>query len=220
MSFNIEHWLQLYTDAVKKQFGSRVWFIGLQGSYGRGEATDTSDIDVVLILDSLSYHDLNTYSQLLDTLPHRDKICGFVSGRKELEQWEKSDLFQFCHDTTEIVGSLDGILQMITGEDVKQAVHMGACNIYHACVHNAIHEKSMDNLKVIYKSVVFVIQAIVYLQHGIFVKRQTELGDYLEPEDRRILDGWFTLKRGDEEGFSVLSENIMNWSSKWLVHKL
>lgn len=219
MSFNIEHWLNLYTDAVKKQFGNRIWFIGLQGSYGRGEATDTSDIDVVLILDSLSYQDLSTYSQLLDTLPNRDKICGFVSGRKELEQWEKSDLFQFCHDTTEIVGSLDDILQIIDKDDVKQAVHMGACNIYHACVHNAVHEKSMDNLKAIYKSAVFVIQAIVYLQRGSFVKRQTELGDYLEPEDRRILDGWLTLKRGDEESFSVLSENIMNWSSKWLVHR-
>lgn len=219
MSFNIDCWLQLYTDAVKKQFGNRIWFIGLQGSYGRGEATDTSDIDVVLILDSLSYHDLSTYSELLDTLPHRDKICGFVSGRKELEQWEKSDLFQFCHDTTEIVGSLDDILQIIDKDDVKQAVHLGACNIYHACVHNAVHEKSIYNLKAIYKSAVFVIQAIVYLQHGIFVKRQTELGDYLEPEDRMILDGWFALKKGDEESFSVLSENIMNWSSKWLVRQ-
>ncbi len=48
MDFNIDKWLNTYTEAVQGQFGDRVWFIGLQGSYGRGEATETSDIDVVL----------------------------------------------------------------------------------------------------------------------------------------------------------------------------
>ena len=32
---------------VRKEFGERVFFLGLQGSYRRGEATEQSDIDVV-----------------------------------------------------------------------------------------------------------------------------------------------------------------------------
>ena len=47
MSFSIEAWMRKYCEEMKKQFENRIWFIGLQGSYGRGEATEQSDIDVV-----------------------------------------------------------------------------------------------------------------------------------------------------------------------------
>ena len=47
--------------ATRELFGERLWFVGLQGSYGRGEATDTSDIDVVsLFLDTLNIDDLKS----------------------------------------------------------------------------------------------------------------------------------------------------------------
>ena len=62
--------------------------MGLQGSYGRGEATEASDIDIVVILDKLSADDIQTYNSMLDTLPHRDLICGFLSGRDEIMNWE------------------------------------------------------------------------------------------------------------------------------------
>lgn len=97
-NFDIENWLSRYTEAVKNLFGGRIWFIGLQGSYGRREAANDSDIDVVLILDTVTLADLEAYSQMPDTLPSREKACGFVSGKAEIEAWEKSGLFQFCHD--------------------------------------------------------------------------------------------------------------------------
>ena len=63
---------------MNEVFANRVWFFGLQGSYGRGEAKETSDIDVVVILDELNASDIQTYQNMLDTLPHRELICGFV----------------------------------------------------------------------------------------------------------------------------------------------
>ena len=42
------------------------------------------DIDAVLILDEFTPEDLRRYRHMLDTLPEREKICGFVSGREEL----------------------------------------------------------------------------------------------------------------------------------------
>lgn len=36
---SLDMWLGEYMEAVQVQFGPRVWFIGLQGSFGRGEAT-------------------------------------------------------------------------------------------------------------------------------------------------------------------------------------
>ncbi len=95
MDFSIDAWMEEYQRAVKERFGGRVWFIGLQGSFGRGEATEGSDIDAVLILDTVSAADLQAYGDLLDGLPQRDRVCGFVSGREELLAWEPSDLFQF-----------------------------------------------------------------------------------------------------------------------------
>ena len=103
-------WMNAFMQKLNINFGERVWFVGLQGSYGRGEATETSDIDIVVILDELSASDIQTYNTMLDTLPDRELICGFISGKKEIFSWEPSELFQFYYDTNPIKGSLDELL--------------------------------------------------------------------------------------------------------------
>ena len=219
MDFNIDKWLNTYTEAVQRQFGNRVWFIGLQGSYGRGEATSTSDIDVVLILDTLSMQDLKLYSKLLDTLPNREMACGFVSGKTEIEAWEKSDLFQFCNDTTPIIGSLAHLMNEISEADIKRAIRTGVCNIYHACVHNLLYEKSAEILKSLYKSAAFTCQAIVYLQDGIFVKKQANLTLFLMPEDRFVIETRLSLNSVDklsEAEFTRLTDVLIKWASEWM----
>ena len=92
---DITNWMSNFMQTLNKTFENRVWFVGLQGSYGRGEATETSDIDVVVILDELSAKDIQIYNDMLDTLSHRKLICGFLSGKNEIMNWEPSDLFQF-----------------------------------------------------------------------------------------------------------------------------
>ena len=99
----ITEFIKKYMAALDQAFPDRVWFAGLQGSYGRGEATEASDIDMVVILNQLSASDIHTYDAMLDTLPCRELICGFLSGRQELENWEPSELFQFCHKVLERV---------------------------------------------------------------------------------------------------------------------
>lgn len=220
MKIDIEKWLKAYTEAVKTEFQDRVWFIGLQGSYGRGEATENSDIDAVLILDTVSFEDLRVYSGLLDKLPNRDKICGFVSGRREIEAWDKADLFQFCHDAMPVYGSLDGLMQTIGEADIKRAIHTGVCNLYHACVHNAVHEKSGEILSECYKSASFLLQAIAYLQRGIFERKQENLPAILMPEEQAIWEARWELKKErhvSEERFAELSELLIHWTAKRIV---
>lgn len=89
---------------------------------------------------------------MLDSLPNREKMCGFISGMDELKNWERSDLFQFYCDTTPIFGSIDFLKDEIEIEDVRRAVRIGACNLYHMCGHNIIHEKSPEIQKSLYKS--------------------------------------------------------------------
>ena len=75
---NLDEYLKNFEIKVEASFKNRVVFIGIQGSYGRKEANEKSDLDLVLILDELSYDDLVIYDKLLNSLPHRDKICGFM----------------------------------------------------------------------------------------------------------------------------------------------
>ena len=55
---DINSWMKNFLQTLNETFENRVWFVGLQGSYGRGEATETSDIDIVVILDKLSAVDI------------------------------------------------------------------------------------------------------------------------------------------------------------------
>ena len=72
---SITSWMEEFTAAVRAAFGERVCCIGLQGSYGRGEAGEHSDIDPVVILSRLTPQDINVYRTLLAGLSDREKIC-------------------------------------------------------------------------------------------------------------------------------------------------
>ena len=213
---DITVWMQNFLQILNDTFANRVWFIGLQGSYGRGEARDTSDIDIVVILDQLSVTDIQKYNAMLDTLPNRELICGFVSGKDELLNWEPSDLFQFCHDTTPIKGSLEEVVEVVDKNAVNRAIKIGACNIYHGCVHNMVHEKSEDILKGLYKSASFVVQAIAYKQTGKYVKHQSELRDVVSTDERVIVDTFLSLKNGGTVDFNSMSEALFAWAKKWI----
>ena len=216
---DITAWLQNFLQALNQTFADRVWFAGLQGSYGRGEATETSDIDIVVILDELSAMDIQTYNDMLDTLPHRELICGFLSGKKEIMNWEPSDLFQFCHDTTPIKGSLDQAMAVIDESAVNRAIKIGACNIFHGCVHNMLYEKSEDILRGLYKSASFVVQAIAFKQTGNYIRHQRELLQVVSFDERIIVDIFLHLKNGGTVDFNLMSETLFTWSKKWISEK-
>lgn len=209
-------WMQTYLQALKEKFGDRVWFVGLQGSYGRGEATETSDIDVVVILDALTLADISAYHAMLDTLPNRELICGFLSGREELLNWEPADLFQFYYDTKPILGSLDDLLPLLTEETVNRAIKMGACNIYHGCVHNMLYEKNDEILKGLYKGASFVVQAICFRETGKYITRQQDLLELVSEQDRAIAETFMALKKGGDVEFASMSEKLFLWAKNWI----
>ena len=217
MLVNIDMWMDKFLELLKADFSERICFVGLQGSYARGEATENSDIDVVVIFDELSASDIEKYGSMLDMLPNRELICGFVCGKKELLNWEASDLFQFYHDTKAIKGTLDELLTVIDAEAVKRAIKIGACNIYHGCVHNMLHEKSEEILKGLYKSASFVIQAIAFKQTGKYVSFQKDLMEVVSPNEKQIIDIFLRLKGGNAVDFEDASELLFDWARAWIT---
>ena len=211
---DINIWMNDFLQKLNDFFANRVWFVGLQGSYGRGEATETSDIDIVVILDELNASDIQTYQDMLDSLPHRELICGFVSGKDEILNWEPSELFQFYHDTTAIKGSLDDLLPLIDNATIDRAIKMGVCNIYHGCIHNMLHEKSEQILKGLYKAASFVVQAIVFKQTGNYIKYQSQLLQVVSADERLITAIFLKYKNEEAIDFNEASRMLFEWSKK------
>ena len=217
---DVNAWMQNFLQTLNDTFANSVWFVGLQGSYGRGEATEMSDIDIVVILDELSAMDIQAYNDMLNTLSHRELLCGFLSGKKEIMNWEPSDLFQFCNDTTPIKGSLDEVMAVVDESAVNRAIKIGACNIYHGCVHNILHEKSEDILRGLYKSASFVVQAIVFQQTGNYIKHQDELLTIATLKEQPIVNTFLSLKNGGTVDFVPMSDALFVWAKRWISENI
>lgn len=207
-----EVWMRQFLKAVQGAFGARLVFVGLQGSRARGEAAERSDIDVVVVLDQLSISDLDRYRAAAAALPDRELLCGFVSGREELAAWDRADLFQFYHDTVPCFGNLEFLRPLIGPADIRRAVHRGACDIYHACCHNYLHENDEEVLYACFKSAVFVLQARYYLESGCYVSRRADLLPRLSGRDKEVMA---SLLGGDFVGnFSEFSALLLEWASE------
>ncbi len=210
----ISVWMDNFLQALDNTFPNRILFVGLQGSYARGEATETSDVDTVVILDTLSVSDIQAYNAMLDTLPHRELICGFLSGKTEILNWEPSDLFQFCYDTVPIRGSLEEVIRLLDGEAISRAIRIGVCNMYHGCVHNMLYDKSDEILKGLYKSASFTVQAICFQQTGSYIRRQKDLLEKISPEEQGIVNTFLYLKNGGVVDFQGMSDTLFMWLKK------
>lgn len=211
---DVKIFMNRFLQALDKNFGSRVWFVGLQGSYGRGEATENSDIDLVVILDELNAADILIYDAMMDSFEQRGLLCGFLSGKNEILNWEPSDLFQFYYDTAPVRGSLDALLSLLDSEAVARAIKIGACNVFHGCVHNMLYEKSDEVLKGLYKAASFVVQAIFFQQTGIYLSCQKELIEAVPAEEKVILETFAELKNGGKTDFTKMSETLFAWAQK------
>ena len=82
--FHPQTYLPALIAQLRRNFGPRLRYVGLQGSYLRGEATEDSDLDVMVVLDLLAPADLDRYRAILAALPQPEKACGFLCGRAEL----------------------------------------------------------------------------------------------------------------------------------------
>ena len=213
---DITVWINQFLQTINEIFGNRVWFVGLQGSYSRGEAKETSDIDIVVILDELSVADIQTYNTMLDSIPNRELLCGFLSGKEDILNWEPSDLFQFYHDTTPIKGNLDELLALIDNNAVDRAIKIGVCNIFHSCIHNMLYEKSEEILKGLYKSASFVVHAICFKQTGKYISRQKDLLSIVSSDERVIIETFLSLRNDGMIDFYEMSEVLFIWAKKWI----
>lgn len=214
----LESWLECFTQSLRETFGDRVWFAGLQGSYARGEATESSDIDPVVILNTLTAEDIAAYDTMLASLDHRERVCGFLSGKDELLHWDPSELFQFCRDTRPVIGSLDEVLSFVRPEDIDRAIKTGACGVYHACIHNMLCEKDDGILRGLYKTATFAIRAATFRRTGKYCSRLDGLLQDADSPDREIVRAYIAMKADASFDFAQASKMLFAWAKETILH--
>lgn len=212
---DMEKWLEEFKGKLIALFGKRLVLFGIQGSYGREEQTANSDIDVVVIIDDLTFKDIQSYRDMLDTMEYRELICGFVAGKKELLRWEKSDLLQLYLDTKTILGSMECLKNMFTNHDVRHAVLTGASALYHACLHNFLHSRDRYILRNLYKTARFTVRMKHYLDSGSYVSSMRCLERILTSVELEILKTAEIMDGNeDDETFEAYSKMLMEWTGE------
>ena len=201
MSFDVDIWLDTTIEKLQEKFSQNLLFVGLQGSYNRGEATDSSDIDLIVILENLTFEDLKRYRLIIDSLPHKEKACGFISGKNELQKWSKADMFQFYYDTKSLYGKLEDIIQPPSLDEIKQSIKISSENLYHSSVHSFVHSNNyVEDLQNLYKMTFFILQAKYFVQTNNYIPTKKQLVEQLNETEKEILN------------ICINKENILNYS--------
>ena len=108
-------------------------------------------------------------------------------------------------------------MAVIDESSVNRAIKIGACNIFHGCVHNMLYEKSEDVLRGLYKSASFVVQPIAFNQTGNYISHQKELLQVVSSDERVIVETFMNFKKGGAVDFNLMSEILFAWSKKWIT---
>lgn len=213
----IERWMAGLREKLTERFGPRLLFLGLQGSYGRGEATQDSDIDVVTVLDRVELPDLDAYRAIVRRMPEGEKACGFLCGAAELKSWPKYDLLAVARDTRDVYGTLAELLPSFDQGDVAEAAAIGASGIYHAAVHTYLYadrESWPGFLKEAHKGAFFTLRALHELRTGENVRAKRDLLPLLEGDERALLA--YGLCPTDEPLEDVFAR-LVRWSAAVMV---
>lgn len=187
---NINEYVTSLITECRAAFGERLIYLGLQGSYLRGEAHENSDIDIMLVLESLTVEDMDAYRAALKRMGHFDKSCGFICGRDELLRWSPLEVCQLRHTTKDIIGSLDSLLPQASREDEINYVRFSLGNLYHELCHRYIHAERSRNEAAFRRSckgLFFLIQNLHYLESGEFILKKSELRERVSIDDGEML---------------------------------
>ena len=218
--FDAESYLARLTALLREEYGARLVYVGLQGSYMRGEATEKSDIDVMAVVDDLSPSDLDAYRRAINELEEPEKSCGFIGSRADLMHWNPLEIAHLLHTTRDYYGTLNALLPAYTESDVRNFVKISVGNLYHELCHRYIHsgrERSAERLPSVYKGVFYILQNLHFLQSGEFAPTRAALLTRLSGGDRAVLERAMALHRGEAFDFDESFDLLFTWCQETLA---
>lgn len=220
---DVSPWMREAVSMLREKFGSRLLFVGLQGSHRRGEARNDSDIDIMTILDRMDVSDLRVYRTVLQALPEGEKAGGFTCGRQELLAWPAFELFQFERDTDAYYGELAPLLPPISRKDTITGARAGVSALHHMTAYLYISgdpATRADELKGLYKGFFFSMQVVEYLRGGTYARSKRELLPMLGGEEAELLrlgmEPAYYEERKQRDADSLF-QLLLSWTGKAML---
>ncbi len=211
---DIDIYISELTAGLQKVFGERLIYLGLQGSYLRGEATDSSDIDIMAVIENLSLDDLMLYRHVITDIGDYEKSCGFICGKDELESWNPLESCQLIHTTRDIIGNLSELVPAYTRQDEVNYIKLSAGNLYHELCHRFVHtdhENSVKKLPRTLKPVFFIMQNMHYIESGKFCATKGELLSELKADDKKLLETLLSISNSFDYDFDSVFNAILSF---------
>lgn len=211
-------WVTSVLAKLKDTFGSRLVYLGLQGSYHRGEATEASDIDLVVLLDVVNLADLDLYRGIVHAMPEGHKACGFICGVNDFAAWPRHELFPFKMDTADYYGRLDDFLPPVSADDIRLGVCISASALVHMLTHSYLYAENESRVSIskeACKSAFFIMRVSNYLVTGVYSDSKKDLLSRLDGIEKEIIaasmdfSAWLNA-HSEQETFAMLLE----WSRK------
>ena len=209
--YDAKAYMQELTERLQTAFQKRLIYVGLQGSYLRGEMTEESDIDPMVVIDGLDATDLKIYREIVGRMEQPEKSCGFICGKKQMASWNPMEIMHLLHSTKDLYGVLEELVPSYTREDALNYCKIGLNNLYHFLCHRYIHgteEHNAADLPGDYKMAFFLLQDLHCLRTGRFVQSVKELAEALEGEEKKIVQRYLDFKGGScvdaEKDFQLL----------------
>ena len=216
---DVENYMQRLIMLLQNHFGERLVYVGLQGSYLRGEATPNSDLDVMVVLDGLSVLDLDNYRLIIESLEYFDRSCGFICSREDLLHWNRLEICNLVYSTKDYYGILKDLVPEYSQDDIRSFVKVSINNLYHEICHRYVHgqrDNSMAALPGIYKSVFFILQNLHYLTSGEFISTKRELLECLTGKHRDVLERAIGYSNGNTYDFAGSFMLLFTWCQETL----
>lgn len=212
---DVTAWTDALIDRLRGALGENLLFVGLQGSYLRGEATEESDLDIMCTLERVDMDSLGAYRRVLAAMPQNQRACGFICSREDLLHWPKYELFTLQRGTRPLYGELAPLLPPYTRRDIADSVAIAAANLYHECCHRYLYGvQGVEGLRGAYKAAFFVLQQAVYLRDGIYLPTRRELAAHVQGEERALLtayDQWDAQRADRQARPEAWFDRMIRW---------
>lgn len=216
----IENYIYHLIEELQKQFASRLLYVGLQGSYVRGEATEDSDIDIMVVVDALDVTDLDRYRATIASMEFFEKSCGFICGKSDLMNWNPLELHHLLYSTKDYYGILRELVPEYSEENIRDFVKLSVGNLYHEICHRYVHSVNnadISRLSQNYKNVFYILQNLFYLSSGEFISTKTELLNRLDGKNYAVLKRSMDMNAGILFDFSDSFELLFKWCQEILM---
>lgn len=222
----VDQWLADFLKRLRKRFGERLLFVSLQGSWARGEAGTTSDIDTIVVLDLIDSQDLTAFREIIDAMPDAKRTAsGLLFSVSEIQTWPRFKLIQLFYGCKTLHGTLTGIVEKPRSIDFMEDIRIKASSNLFQARHYLLypHDRSKVVHKLYYpfKFCFYALQSWILLRDGKYIARKDELLDSLsDPDDREVIQvtrDWKQLGQEFEKRPMYYMELLERWSRNMLA---